>query len=249
MQELFKKTQEKTGIVVNVTPPHPTVNVTVNVDFSFPLPNPLPKDPFHILLTLPIFGTFKTIIDPKAVQQRIKMTRKRRKKNKKNRKKSKQKSVDSESSHMIGIRTPGNVQEESQILIKQHVEEFQNEMLMGHFLTYFKIVEKESTETLESLLLKDPTSVTVDKLKELNKSYQEFICKLDTLVAQHNLDLYDNENDNFDEILECLNTIMGIFDQLPSIQDILKQNINKKFEFVICSFLGLNEDVAQFMIG
>ena len=172
-----------------------------------------------------------------------------RKRNKKKRKKSKQKSVDCVPSQMIGLRGPGNVQDESQMLIKQHVEEFQNEMFMGCFLTYFKIVEKESTEKLEYLLQKDPTSATIEKLKELNKSYQDFICKLDTLVAQHNLDLYENENDDLDEILECLNRITRIFDQLPAVQDILKQNINKKFEFVICSFLGLNEEVAQFMLG
>ena len=160
-----------------------------------------------------------------------------------------QQSMDCEPSQMIGVRAPGNVQDESQMLIKQHVEEFQKEIVMGHFLTYFKIVEKESTEKLECLLREDPTSVTIEKLKELNKSYQDFICKLDTLVAQHNLDLYENNNDDFDEILECLNRIMGIFDQLPSVQDTLKQNINKKFEFVVCSFLGLTEEVAQFMLG
>ena len=74
MLELAKKTP---GLVVKVevTPPPPPdiVNVTVTEEFTFPLPNPLPKDPFQILLPHPIFGTIKSpIIDPKAVHQHIK---------------------------------------------------------------------------------------------------------------------------------------------------------------------------------
>ena len=109
-------------------------------------------------------------------------------------------------------------------------------------------LEKYSKKELAELIQRhEISSTTIEELQFLSQSYEEFIYKFDLLVARYNLHLIEDKD--VQEILECVARIEEIYDSLPDLVNILRSNIGRKIENVRCSFLGLSEEVANYILG
>merc|ERR1711894_591653 len=49
--------------------------------------------------------------------------------------------------------------------------------------------------------------------------------------------------------MECLKNINDLMSEIPPIEEIILRNIDRKAEHVKCSFLGLEDEVAEYLLG
>ena len=116
------------------------------------------------------------------------------------------------------------------------------------YLDVFKTLERILRDSISKLVEEDPTSASVQKLKYIRESYDNFLSILDSLVIKY--DIHKHQNcEVVKEALCYLKKIDGMVDQIPPVVTAISKNIDRKHEHVICSFLGLEDTVADFLLG
>lgn len=138
----FENLLKKSGTSFQLDQPPPaTIGIIqLVIDIKFILPDPLPKNPFQIVLHDPIL---LPPIDPAALEKDLKkQMKKEKKKQRKNRKKynSNNTSIIENKSEDIHERVP-----------KQYIEELGTQSLLQIFLDFFKTLGKHSKQKLTEL--------------------------------------------------------------------------------------------------
>lgn len=132
-------------------------------------------------------------------------------------------------------------------------KEINEEDIMNKFQKYhdvFKSLEQLIREYIHDIVNKDPTSKTIEELKTLRTNYEHLLHLLDSIISNHQINI--NSSDQFPilrEAFECLKKINDLMNEIPPIEDVIQRNIERKAEHVKCSFLGLEDEVAEYILG
>ena len=130
-------------------------------------------------------------------------------------------------------------------------EEYKVQTDLQNLLLKFRIIEKLAKMKLRSLLETENVSSkqNIAELQLLCEYYENVVCKFDLFVAKYSLHLYPEEEDDFQDIVTCVNEIIRMYDSVPSLVTFLKTKVHQKKENVWCSFLGLSDEVADYLLG
>ena len=122
---------------------------------------------------------------------------------------------------------------------------------MNQFKVYhdsFKTLEQYIREYLNYVVNKDPTSKSINTLRRLRKNYDHLLKVLDSIVFNCQLNTIEQFR-VYQEAIECLKKINDTMNEIPPLEDIILRNIDRKAEHVKCSFLGLEDEVAEYLLG
>lgn len=124
------------------------------------------------------------------------------------------------------------------------------EKYLNKYLIYFKTVEKKVTDKTTELTHQNPK---YEKLKELQKfeiELREFVERLDKFYVEINLPKDLEDHSKLKDILSCVKRLKKVLKRFENsnIGKILGETVSKKEEHILCSILGLNDKVAEYLI-
>ena len=117
------------------------------------------------------------------------------------------------------------------------------------FLDVFKTLEIHLCQHIKSILSQDPDTACIRALRDISDNYQKLLTLLDCMLAKYGIAQKNGNSSLFEEALLYLKKISDIIDQIPPISTVLSKNIDRKLEHVHCSFLGLEDEVAEYMLS
>jgi len=258
IDDLLLKTVKKTNIQpARFEDPHISIPKDIqtvgflNLQVNIPLPYPPPNGPFQVVVEHPYFGTIMSpVFVPHVFQENIRKKKKRRSKQKE-KKKSSAKSMNETSSSIVQNRE-GNGSE----IIEAHKSHFVAECFqksvehhLNQYLIYFKTVESRVNFSLQQSGLSE---IEMNKLRITSHHLRQVIEGVENFYEEEQQFLPDVESSpTFQEILNCVSRLQTVLDKLTEckIQELLQQNVEKREEHMLCSILGLEDEVADFLIG
>ena len=123
---------------------------------------------------------------------------------------------------------------------------------LNNYLIYFKIVEKKVLETLNISTSQQLAEKSMKDLNSLKNELKPFLEKLERFWHEQEAVIAEIESSaEFQEILSCVTTLHGIFEELDEseIPQLLQMTSLNSREHILCSILGLSDDVADSLKG
>ena len=116
------------------------------------------------------------------------------------------------------------------------------------YLIYFKTVEKKVLDTLDISSSQQLGEKSLTDLNSLKNELQPFLEKLERFWHEQEAVIAEIERSTeFQEILACVTTLHRIFEELDEseISQLLQMTSLNSQEHILCSILGLRDDVAD----
>ena len=123
---------------------------------------------------------------------------------------------------------------------------------LNNYLIYFKVVEKKVLDTLDISTSQQLGEKSLKDLNSLKNELQPFLEKLERFWHEQEAVIAEIERSTeFQEILACVTTLHRIFEELDEseISQLLQMTSLNSQEHILCSILGLRDDVADSLKG
>merc|ERR1711892_722735 len=234
--------------LASLPPPPPFITL------PFPLQYPPPDGPIRLVFEHPIFGLIES---PVYVPCIIKKITKKKKSRGARRREIKRKSM--KRKNETNISTSQAVESLSSELVDFHksnfVEEYAQKITehsLNQYLIYFKCVEKSVKSSLDKSASQSPDSAKIKDLLLLTELLSGLIESVENFYEENHESFSEIENSvHYQEIRNSVLKLQSVLDELnaANISELLCQNIDKKEEHMLCSILGLEDEIAEYLLN
>jgi len=222
----------------------------LNLQVDFPLPYPPPNGPFQVVVNHPFFGPIRSpVFVPHVLEEKIRRKKSKRGKQKEKKKKSVQNKNETSNSILQNKEPTGSeiVEAQKSSFVAECLQK-SVEHHLNQYLIYFKAVESSVNFSLEKSGLCENE---MNMLRTTSHHLRQFIERMENFYEEEEQFLPAVESSpTFQEIIACVSRLQSVLDKLTDckITELLQQNVDKREEHMLCSILGLEDEVADFLI-